>query len=105
LRDLRRAERELPFQFDPQFTEDSCSKTVPLRSGGGFDCGQQPTVNSVNPQLTARDERAGASERRHRKVPIMTELFGLLFVSASLFVLLATGAQAWDGCGHGYHRD
>jgi hypothetical protein len=36
---------------------------------------------------------------------IMTKLLGLLFATTGLFALLATSAQAWDNCGHGYHRD
>jgi hypothetical protein len=34
----------------------------------------------------------------------MTKLFGLLSVVAIGVALLSTSAQAWDNCGHGYHR-
>ncbi len=35
----------------------------------------------------------------------MRKLFGLLFTSTLAAGLLCTSAQAWDNCGHGYHRN
>jgi hypothetical protein len=35
----------------------------------------------------------------------MTKSLGLLAATASLVALLSTSAQAWDNCGHGYHRN
>jgi len=35
----------------------------------------------------------------------MIKAFGLLLAAASLVAMLGTNAQAWDNCGHGYHRN
>jgi hypothetical protein len=37
--------------------------------------------------------------------PIMTKLLSLTFAAATLAALLGSSAQAWDGCGHGRHRN
>jgi hypothetical protein len=36
---------------------------------------------------------------------IMRKVFGLLSASAIIATVLCTGAQAWDNCGHGRHRN
>jgi hypothetical protein len=35
----------------------------------------------------------------------MRKLFGLLAASGMAVALLSTSAQAWDNCGHGFHRN
>jgi hypothetical protein len=35
----------------------------------------------------------------------MRKLFTLISVPAMVAALLCNSAQAWDNCGHGYHRD
>jgi hypothetical protein len=35
----------------------------------------------------------------------MRKLFGLLITSTVAVGLVCTNAQAWDNCGHGYHRN
>ena len=35
----------------------------------------------------------------------MSKFIGLLSASALVAVLLSTNAQAWENCGHGFHRN
>jgi hypothetical protein len=35
----------------------------------------------------------------------MRKLFGLVSASAMLAALLCSNAQAWENCGHGFHRN
>jgi hypothetical protein len=56
-------------------------------------------------EVVQRSECIASVTSQHQGAQIMIKLFSLLSAVALAASLLCTGAEAWDNCGHGFHRN